>query len=113
MAHTTVGDRDLLPARRGVRADEVAIAGPSLAGQPGRRAGHHHRASDPGDYPQAAKPDAARRPVDYALVNPHATEVGESVACQRDGTRVLPRVRDRLGSGVIMAGLLCGRQWTR
>jgi len=51
----------------------MAAPGPAFPGQPGRCAGHHHPAADPGNRPPTTRPDAARRPVRIRLQPPAAT----------------------------------------
>ena len=72
MGRTGAGAGDLVPARGGVRGDEMAAPGAAFAGQPGRRAGHRHPAADPGNRPQAAGSDTARRLVRACLQRPAA-----------------------------------------
>ena len=48
MDRTGAGVGDLVPARGGICAGEMAAPGAAFAGQPGRRAGHRHPAADPG-----------------------------------------------------------------
>ena len=66
------GDGDLVPARGGVCAGEMAAPDTALAGQPGRRPGHSHPAADQGDRPQATTREGARRPVRACLQPPAA-----------------------------------------
>ncbi len=54
---------ELVSARRGLRADEVAATGPALAGQPGRRPGNRHRGADPASRPAPARGQGPRRAV--------------------------------------------------
>ena len=55
MGRTGAGAGDLVPARGGVRGDEMAAPGAAFPRQPGRRAGHRHPVADPGE------PTAGRR----------------------------------------------------
>ena len=50
----------------------MAAPGAAFAGQPGRRAGHRHATADPGNQPQAAGSDTARRLVRACLQRPAA-----------------------------------------
>jgi hypothetical protein len=50
----------------------MAAPGAAFAGQPGRPAGHRHAAADPGNQPQAAGSDTARRLVRACLQRPAA-----------------------------------------
>ena len=79
------GDRDVVSARGGVRGDEMAVPGGSLASQPGRGAGHRH-------------PRANRARARAALSNSAAGRVVR--VCLQPGPRRGRGRGDRAGPGL-------------